>query len=155
MPATKVKAYLDTKGIKYVSILHSPAYTAPEVAASAHVSGRDFAKTVIVMIEDEMAMVVLPASRHVLLSDLRDMIEKSHLRLASEAEFKDRFPDCELGAMPPLGNLYGMPTYVSGELAEEREIAFNAGSHTEVIKMSYDDFERLVQPTVLEFITTP
>lgn len=154
MPAAKVKAYLDQQGIKYVSILHSAAYTAPEVAASAHVSGRDFAKTVIVMIEDEMAMIVLPACRRVLLSDLREMLEMSHLRLASEAEFRDRFPDCELGAMPPLGHLYGMKTYVSGNLAEEREIAFNAGTHTEVIKMGYDDFERLVQPTVLDFITT-
>jgi Ala-tRNA(Pro) deacylase len=154
MPATKVKAYLDQQGIKYVSILHSAAYTAPEIAASAHVSGRDFAKTVIVMVEDEMAMVVLPASRRVLLGDLRELIESSHLRLASEAEFKDRFPDCELGAMPPLGHLYGMKTYVSGELAEEREIAFNAGTHTEVIKLDYDDFERLVQPVVLDFITT-
>jgi Ala-tRNA(Pro) deacylase len=154
MPAAKVKAYLDQQGIKFVSILHSAAYTAPEIAASAHVKGRDFAKTVIVMIEDEMAMVVLPASRRVLLSDLRDMLETSHVRLASEAEFKDRFPDCELGAMPPLGHLYGMKTFVSGHLAEEKEIAFNAGTHTEVIKMSYDDFERLVQPTVLDFITT-
>jgi len=154
MPATKVKAYLDKQGIKYVSILHSAAYTAPEIAASAHVKGRDFAKTVIVMIADEMAMVVVPASRRVLLSELRDMLETPHVRLASEAEFKDRFPDCDLGAMPPLGNLYGMPTYVSGHLAEEKVIAFNAGTHTEVIKMSYDDFEHLVQPTVLDFITT-
>ncbi len=154
MPAAKVKAYLDQQGIKYVSIQHSAAFTAPEIAASVHVSGRDFAKTVIVMSEDEMDMIVLPASRRVLLSDLREMLESSHVRLASEAEFKDRFPDCELGAMPPLGNLYGMKTYVSGLLAEEREIAFNAGTHTEVIKMSYDDFERLVQPTVLDFITT-
>lgn len=154
MPAAKVKAYLDKQGIKYVSIAHSAAFTAPEVAASAHVSGRDFAKTVIVMNEDEMAMVVLPASRRVLLSELRDLLESSHVRLASEAEFKDRFPDCEVGAMPPLGNLYGMKTYVSGNLAEEREIAFNAGTHTEVIKLGYEDYERLVQPVVLDFITT-
>jgi Ala-tRNA(Pro) deacylase len=154
MPAAKVKAYLDSKGIKYVSILHSPAFTAPEIAQSAHVSGRDFAKTVIVMIEDEMAMVVLPASRRLVLSDLREMLDTSHVRLASEAEFRDRFPDCELGAMPPLGNLYGMKTYVSGELAEEREIAFNAGTHTEVISLRYADFEELVQPLVLDFITT-
>lgn len=154
MPAAKVTAYLDSKGIKYVSLRHSPAFTAPEIAASTHVSGRDFAKTVIVMIEDEMAMVVLPASRRLLLPELREMIESSHVRLASETEFRDRFPDCELGAMPPLGNLYGMRTYVSGHLAEEREIAFNAGTHTEVIKMSYADFEQLVQPTVLDFVTT-
>ncbi|MBI2516547.1 MAG: YbaK/EbsC family protein [Opitutae bacterium] len=154
MPAAKVKAYLDSRGIKYVSIQHSPAFTAPEIAESAHVSGRDFAKTVIVMLQDEMAMIVLPASRRLLLSDLREMLESSHVRLASEAEFKDRFPDCELGAMPPLGNLYGMKTYVSGLLAEEQEIAFNAGTHTEVIKMTYADFEQLVQPTVLDFVTT-
>jgi Ala-tRNA(Pro) deacylase len=154
MPAAKVKAYLDSRGIKYVSVQHSPAYTASEIAESAHVSGRDFAKTVIVMIEDEMAMVVLPASRRLLLSDLREMLETTHVRLASEAEFKDRFPDCELGAMPPLGNLYGMRVYVSGLLAEEKEIAFNAGTHTEVIKMSYADFEQLVRPTVLDFVTT-
>jgi len=154
MPAAKVKAYLNQQGIKFVSILHSAAFTAPEIAASAHVSGRDFAKTVIVMVEDEMAMVVLPAHRRVLLSDLREMIDTPHVRLASEAEFRDRFPDCEIGAMPPLGNLYGMKTYVSGHLADEKEIAFNAGTHTEVIKMSYEDFERLVQPIVLDFITT-
>ncbi|MFI5335885.1 MAG: aminoacyl-tRNA deacylase [Opitutales bacterium] len=154
MPAAKVKAYLDSRRIKFVSIQHSAAYTAPEIAASVHVSGRDFAKTVIVMIEGEMAMVVLPASRRLLLADLREMIGTSHVRLSSEAEFKDRFPDCEVGAMPPLGNLYGMPVYVSGYLAEEPEIAFNAGTHTEVIKMSYADFEILVQPTVLDFVTT-
>lgn len=154
MSAAKVKAYLNQQGIKFVTILHSAAFTAPEVAASAHVSGRDFAKTVIVMNQDEMAMVVLPAHRRLLLSDLREMLESPHVRLASEAEFRDRFPDCEIGAMPPLGGLYGMKTYVSGLLAEEREIAFNAGTHTEVIKMSYADFERLVQPVVLDFITT-
>lgn len=154
MPAAKVKAYLDSQRIKYVCIRHSPAFTAPEIAELAHVSGRDFAKTVIVMLEDEMAMVVLPACRRLLLGDLRELLDSAHVRLASEAEFKDRFPDCELGAMPPLGNLYGMKTYVSGLLAEEREIAFNAGTHTEVIKMGYADFETLVQPEVIDFVTT-
>lgn len=154
MPVAKMRAYLDSRGIDYVAIQHSPAFTAPEVAESAHVSGRDFAKTVIVMIEDEMAMIVLPASRRVLLNDLREMLETSHVRLASEAEFRDRFPDCELGAMPPLGNLYGMKVYVSSLLAEENQIAFNAGTHTEVIKMAYADFEHLVHPVVLDFVTT-
>lgn len=154
MPATKLKAFLDGHGIKYVSIQHSAAYTAPEVAASAHVSGRDFAKTVIVKIEGDMAMVVLPASRRLVLTDLREMLETDHVRLASEAEFKDTFPDCELGAMPPFGNLYGMKTYVTANLADEPEIAFNAGTHTEVIKMPYEDFERLVSPTVIDFVTT-
>ncbi len=154
MQAAKVKAFLDNHGVKYVSIQHSPAYTAPEIAASAHVSGRDFAKTVIVRIMDELAMVVLPASRRLLLGDLREMLETDHVRLASEAEFRDAFPDCELGAMPPFGNLYGMKVYVSSYLAEEPEIAFNAGTHTEVIKMSYEDFEELAKPVVLDFVTT-
>lgn len=154
MPAKTLKAYLDRRGVKYVSIKHSPAYTAPEIAASAHVSGRDFAKTVIVMIESEMAMVVLPANRQIVLSELRDLLDTNHVRLASETEFKDAFPDCELGAMPPFGNLYMMKTYVTANLADEEEIVFNAGTHTELIRMAYLDFERLVGPTVLDFVTT-
>lgn len=153
MPAKTLKAFLDKKGVKYVSIQHSTAYTSQEIAASAHVSGRDFAKPVIVMIEGEMAMVVLPANRQLVLSELRDMLDTSHVRLASESEFKDVFPDCETGAMPPFGNLYQMKTYVTANLADEPEIAFNAGAHTEVIKMSYLDFERFVNPTVLDFVT--
>ena len=101
-----------------------------------------------------MAMVVLPASRRLVLTDLREMLETDHVRLASEAEFKDTFPDCELGAMPPFGNLYGMKTYVTANLADEPEIAFNAGTHTEVIQMAYEDFERVVSPTVIDFVTT-
>lgn len=154
MPAAKVREFLDLHLVRYVSIRHSPAFTAAEVAQSAHVSGRDFAKTVIVVIDDEMVMVVLPASRRVLLNDLREMLDTTHLRLATEAEFRDRFPDCELGAMPPFGNLYGMRVYVSSLLAEEKEIAFNAGTHTEIIQLAYADFDRLVKPTVLDFVTT-
>ena len=154
MPVTKLKEYLDRQGIKYVSIRHSPAFTASEVAASAHVSGRDFAKTLIVKVEDEMAMVVLPANRRLLLGELRELLDSAYVRLASEAEFKSTFPDCELGAMPPFGKLYGMKVYIASNLADEQEIAFNAGLHTEVIKLAYEDFERLVQPTVLDFVTT-
>lgn len=154
MAATKLKEYLDIHGIKYVSIRHSPAFTAPEVAASAHVSGRDFAKTLIVKIEEDMAMVVLPANRRLLLGELRELLESASVRLATEQEFKGKFPDCELGAMPPFGNLYGMKVYVTSNLADEPEIAFNAGVHTEVIKMAYVDFETLVQPVVLDFVTT-
>ncbi|HLP26644.1 MAG TPA: YbaK/EbsC family protein [Acidobacteriota bacterium] len=154
MPAAQVREFLDRHLVRYVSIRHSPAFTAAEVAQLVHVSGRDFAKTVIVVIEDEMVMVVLPASRRMLLNDLRELLDTTHLRLATEAEFRDRFPDCELGAMPPFGNLYNMRVYVSSLLAAEEEIAFNAGTHTEVFKMRYADFERLVKPTVLDFVTT-
>ena len=154
MPATALKEYLDSHGIRYISIRHSLAYTAQEVAASAHVLGRDFAKTVIVTSDEGLAMVVLPASRRLVLSDLREMMITDHVRLASEAEFKAVFPDCELGAMPPFGNLYGMPVYVAASLAEETEIAFNAGTHTEAIMMDYADFDGLVRPVVLDFIAT-
>ena len=154
MPANKVRAFLDSRGVKYVTIRHSPAFTAAEVAASAHVAGRDFAKTVIVWIGGHLAMVVLPASRRIVIHDLRELLESPEARLATEAEFRDEFPDCELGAMPPFGNLYQLPVYVAASLAAEKEIAFNAGSHTEIIKMAYADFENLVKPTVLEFITS-
>jgi Ala-tRNA(Pro) deacylase len=154
MPANKVRAFLDSRGVKYVTIRHSPAFTAAEVAASAHVAGRDFAKTVMVWIGGHLAMVVLPASRRIVLHDLRELLESPEARLATEVEFRDDFPDCELGAMPPFGNLYGLPVYIAASLAAESEIAFNAGSHTEIIKMAYADFEDLVKPTVLEFITS-
>lgn len=154
MPASKLREFLDSHGVKYVSIRHSPAFTAQEVAQSVHVSGRDFAKTIVVSIESGMAMVVLPASRRIVMSDLREMLQVPHVRLASEQEFRDLFPDCELGAMPPFGHLYGLPVYVAESLAEEEEIAFNAGTHTEVIKMRYEDFEALAKPVVLDFITT-
>ena len=154
MPANKLREFLDSRGVKYVSIRHSPAFTAQEVAQSAHVAGRDFAKTIVVSIESGFAMVVLPASRRIVLSDLREMLQVPHVRLASEQEFRDLFPDCELGAMPPFGNLYGLPVYVAESLAGEEEIAFNAGTHTEVVKLRYADFGALAKPVVLDFITT-
>jgi Ala-tRNA(Pro) deacylase len=153
MPARKLKEYLNSHQIKYLSIQHSPAYTAQEVAASAHVSGRDFAKTVIVKIEGAPAMVVLPANRKVVLSDLREVLGAEKAQFATEEEFQNLFPDCEVGAMPPFGNLYGIEVYVAPSLAEEAEIAFNAGTHTEIIKMAYRDFEQLVKPKVVNFTT--
>lgn len=153
MIANTLKKFLNIRDVKYVTIQHSPAYTAQEVASSAHVAGRDFAKTVIVKNNGEMAMVVLPADRKIVIADLREMLDTPHLMLASEAEFKGLFPDCEPGAMPPFGNLYGLPVFVSLDLAIEPEIAFNAGTHTEVIKMSYTDFAMLVDPKVVDFVT--
>lgn len=153
MPARKLKQFLDRYGVTYTSIGHQPAFTAPETAEFAHVDGRDFAKTVIVKMAGEMAMVVLPANRKIALSELRELLERDDLELATEDEFRGRFPDCELGAMPPFGNLYGLPVYLAQSLAEEREIAFNAGTHREVIKMSYADYADLVKPIVLDFVT--
>ena len=151
MPVKKLKEFLDREKVKYVSIIHSPAFTAQEVAASAHVPGKNLAKTVIVNVDGETAMAVLPANRKIVLEDLREAAGTEAVKFASEDEFKQLFPDCETGAMPPFGNLYGMDVFVATTLAEDDEIAFNAGSHTELIKMTYGDFERLVHPQVAAF----
>jgi Ala-tRNA(Pro) deacylase len=151
MPVQKLKEFLDREKIKYLSIVHSTAYTAQEVAASAHITGKELAKTVIVELDGRMAMAVLPANRKIVLTDLREVTGSDEAKFASEDEFKKQFPDCETGAMPPFGNLYGMDVYVAETLTDNDEIAFNAGSHTEAIKMRYKDFDRLVQPKIVSF----
>ncbi len=151
MPAKKLTSFLDEQKVKYVKITHSPAYTAQEIAAIAHIAGRELAKTVIVKLDGEMAMTVLPASFKVDFKLLKKAAGTKKAELASEEEFRDRFPECELGAMPPFGNLYDMKVFVAESLTEDAEIAFNAGSHTELVRMSYRDFERLAKPTVLKF----
>jgi Ala-tRNA(Pro) deacylase len=151
MPSKKLKAFLDENKIKYVSIQHSSAYTAQEIAAIAHIPGKDLAKTVIIKIDGKMAMAVLPASYKVSFDNLKDTLGVKEVRLAYEQEFIDKFPDCEAGAMPPFGNLYGMNVFVAESLAEDEEIAFNACNHTELIKMSFRDFEKLVKPKRVKF----
>jgi len=153
VPLSKVRAFLDDHKVKYVVISHSKAYTAQGIAAIAHISGKDLAKTVIVKLDGDLAMAVLPASYQVDLEALRRHTGVREAELATENEFKRHFPDCETGAMPPFGNLYGIPVYVDGSLTEDNEIAFNAGSHYELIKMAYADFEHLVKPEVMEFST--
>lgn len=151
MPVEKLKNFLDQNGIRYVSICHSSAYTSQEVAASAHVSGKEFAKTVMIKRDEQMAMAVLPASHQIDFGLLRDIFRNNSLTLATEAEFKNRFPDCEPGAMPPFGNLYNMEVFVEEALTADKEIAFNAGTHSEIIRLGYEDFARLVQPKVFRF----
>ena len=153
MPVKALKQFLDTEKIKYISIIHSTAYTAQEVAASAHITGKELAKTVIVELDGQMAMAVLPANRKIVLQDLREVTGSDEVKFASEEEFEMKFPDCETGAMPPFGNLYGMNVYAAESLGQNDQIAFNAGSHTEVMKMAYKDFERLVHPKVVSFTT--
>ena len=146
MLAARLKEFLDEKHVKYVTIDHSPAFTAQEVAHSAHIPGKELAKTVIVRIDGEMAMVVTPASEVVHLGELRTALGAEEIVIAKEDEFKDAFPDCETGAMPPFGNLYGMKVFVSPKLREDEQIAFNAGTHKELVRLGYADFERLVHP---------
>ncbi len=153
MPVRKMKDFLDREKVKYVVITHSPAYTAQEVAQSAHIRGKELAKTIIVELDGNMAMAVLPANRKIVLQDLREVTGSEQVKFASEDEFKARFPDCETGAMPPFGNLYDMEVYLAEALTHNEEIVFNAGSHTEVVKLALRDFERLVQPKVVSFTT--
>lgn len=151
MPANKLKEYLDNHKIKYVTIDHSLAYTAQEIAAAADVPGKELAKTIIVKIDGELAMAVLPASFWVDTELLKIAARAKKIEIASEDEFNDLFPGCELGAMPPFGNLYRMKVFVAEKLAEDKEIVFNACTHRELIRLSYRDFEKLVKPVVANF----
>ena len=151
MPVAKLKEFLDSNHVKYVSIAHSVAYTAQEIASVTHIPGKELAKVVMVKIDGNLVMAVVPASRQVDLDRLRVLAEGKTVSLAGEKEFKDRFPDCETGAMPPFGELYGIPVYVDSSLAEDEDIAFNAGTHRELIRLSYQDFVRLAAPAVGSF----
>jgi Ala-tRNA(Pro) deacylase len=148
MPAKRLREFLNDHNVKYVSINHSPAYTAQEIAASAHVRGKELAKAVMIEIDGELAMAVLPASKKINFDLLREVVGNDNVDLAEEGKFRDLFPGCEVGAMPPFGNLYDMDVYASDLLAKDEEIAFNAGSHTELIRLAYADFERLVKPKI-------
>lgn len=148
MPVKKLKEFLDNQKVKYLCITHSPAYTTQEIAAVAHISGKQLAKIVIAKIDDGMAMVVVPAHEHVNFSELKKSAGVKNADLASESDFKKLFPECEVGAMPPFGNLYDMPVYVSDGITKMDSIIFNAGSHSELMQIAYEDFERLVKPKV-------
>lgn len=149
MPAQKLKEHLDAHGIRYVTIKHSPAYTAQELAATTHIPGKEVAKTVIVTVGHDMAMAVVPASHVVDFELLREAARDRVVGLATEDEFKNRFPDCEVGAMPPFGRLYGMETFADAALAEDRWISFNAGTHGELIQMPFADYARLNEPWIM------
>lgn len=155
MPIRRLKNYLDSHHIRYVVIDHSPAFSALEVAEYTHISGKNIAKTVIVIVEDQPVMMVLPGSQEIDLEFFKEFCDTSDIRLASEEEFREIFPDCEVGAMPPFGNLYGVNVYVAKSLTEDEEIAFNAGNHRQIIKMKYVDFDRLVRPVILDFSVSP
>lgn len=155
MPVQRLKEFLDSHAVRYVVITHSPAFTAQEIAAHAHIPGKELAKTVMVNIDGAMAMAVLPAAFNVDFAAMENELGAMRVELATENEFRDLFPQCELGAMPPFGNLYGMPVYVARKLAEDETIAFNAGTHRELVRLAYKDFERLVQPRVITFAAKP
>lgn len=150
-PLTRVKEYLDKEKVPYDHHIHRTAYTAQEVAAEEHIPGKMMAKAVILKVEGRTAMAVLPASARVDLAVLQAALGVKEARLATEFEFTGLFPDCDVGAMPPFGNLYGVPVYVEESLTRDEEILFNAGTHQDTIRMKYADFARLVEPRVISF----
>jgi len=145
----KLLAFLDDNGVEYTHHTHPTAYTAREVAAVEHVSAHKVAKVVVYFSENGYGMAVLPGDAMLDLQALRTLLGVQRLRLATESELSELFPECELGAMPPFGNLYDLPVYVDASLSSEESIAFNAGTHRDVVHMKFKDFERLVKPTLV------
>lgn len=150
----RLEEYLRGEGVAFEEHQHPEAFTSQEVAAAEHVPGRMVAKVVMVRADEDLVMLVVPAHHHVDLDRASEAVGRQ-VRLAAEEEFAPTFPDCEPGAMPPFGNLYGVPVYVDRALAENETIVFEAGTHTDTMSIPYADYERLAQPTVAEFSSVP
>ncbi len=151
MSGEKLKRYLTANGVEYTTIPHLPTFTAQQTAAAADVPGQELAKSVIVTLDDRISMCVLPASCEIDFTRLKQVSGAKNAYFAHEPQFREWFPDCERGAMPPFGNLYDVPVYVAETLAEDEEIVFDACTHSELIRMKYADFVRLVKPGVGHF----
>lgn len=149
MLSPRLHNLLDEAHAPYTTFTHDRTVTAQDTAAAAHVGNQRFAKTVMLKVDGKLAMMVMPAAYRVDITRLSRALGGSEVELAQEEDFKDAFPDCELGAMPPFGNLYGMQVYVDARLAGQDDIAFNAGTHTDVVRMPYPEFEQLVRPQLL------
>lgn len=150
MPVQHLKEFLEQKGVAYQCIAHPPAYTAQQLAHHTHIAGDHVAKTVIIELDGKMAMLVMPATWRVRWDRLYRVLETDFIALADEASFKDCFEDCEVGAMPPFGNLFGMQVYCCEALTLQTTVAFPAGNHEESITMAVSDYLELVHPTVLD-----
>jgi len=150
MPIEKLKRFLDENDVKFTAIQHSRACTAQEIAEMTHIPGKELAKTVMIGMSGDLAMAIVPAS-HLVDFKCLTSIAGAEATLADEGDFVELFPNCDVGAMPPFGNLYGLAVYVAEALAEDEYIAFSAGSHAEVIRLLYKDFERLVNPILGRF----
>ncbi|UCE86958.1 MAG: YbaK/EbsC family protein [Deltaproteobacteria bacterium] len=149
-PCAQLTNFLDENSVKYEVIHHAADYTAQEAAHDTHTPGIEFAKTVFACIDGRYAMVVLPAHRRVNWDHLRTALNATDVGLAKEEEMVDLCPDCDVGAEPPFGNLYGLPVYVSSEMMGDEHITFNAGTHEDAIRLRMDDYQRLVQPQVMD-----
>lgn len=150
----RLEAYLREHKVPFQVQHHPEAFSAQRIAESEHIPGKIVAKTVIVLADNQVTALVLPASHRADLNLVQAVLRASEIRLAHEQEFANVFPDCEVGTMPPFGNLYGVPVYVEKSLAEEEMMVFPAGTYTDTMSLRYADFERLVQPKVIEFART-
>jgi Ala-tRNA(Pro) deacylase len=145
----KLSDLFEEKKISYEVYNHPLAYTAQEIAATQHFSGDAMAKVVILKVDGVLTMAVLRGSDKLSLATIGESLNAREVQMASEDEFVSRFPSCEIGAMPPFGNLFGMTVYVDPALEEDEEIYFNAGNHVQTVRLRYKDYERLVHPRVV------
>lgn len=152
---TSIQRFLTQSGRRYSTVEHPVAYTSQEEAAAAHVSGKEWAKAVVCFADGEPILAALPAHYHVDLERLKGLVGARALRLAEERELVPLYPECEPGAMPPLGPLFGQRVFVDRSLEADPEIVFDAGTHTDAIRMSYADFASLVHPVVGDFAFPP
>ena len=148
----KLRELLDGGRISYEIYNHPLAYTAQEIAAQQHFSGKEMAKVVMLEVDGRLLMGVIPGSQKINLNTVKTSLDAKAVRLATEAEFVSRFPECEIGAMPPFGNLFGVPVVVDPALAEDKNIYFNAGNHVQTVRLKYSDFAELVKPQIARLV---
>jgi Ala-tRNA(Pro) deacylase len=150
--STKLKEYLDRQGVRFEHHVHPTAYTAQETASSMHLPGRDIAKTVVIEADGALLLAIVPANQKVDLHHLKFITRAANIRIADEREFSEAFPSCEPGAVPPFGNLFGFSAYCDTQLEQDDTIEFNAGSHTDTLRMAFDDFKKLARPTMIDLV---
>jgi len=151
MRGEKIRDFLDRNNVNYEAFSHPITYSAQMTAHKAHIHGKDFAKPIIVKIMGKMMMIVVTANQKINLRLLKNLYNTEEVELAKESEFINIFPDCEPGAMPPFGPLYGMEEIISSELSKDKEIVFNAGTHSDLIRMKFNDFQKIVNPKIINF----
>jgi Ala-tRNA(Pro) deacylase len=150
----RLKELLDEARVSYEVYNHPLAYTAQEIAAQQHFSGKEMAKVVVLDVDGHLVMGVIPGSQRINLNTAKASLGAKAVKLATEAEFISRFPECEIGAMPPFGNLFGLPVVVDPALDKDEHIYFNAGNHVQTVRLSYKDFARLIEPQIASLVQT-